>query len=128
MSTKNKFYISTPIYYVNAKAHLGHAYTTVAADVLARWQRDQGRDVFFLTGTDEHGAKIAQAAKKANKVPQELCDEIAGEFKKTWQNLGIDYSHFIRTTDPEHEKEVARFLERLKAQRFLYQAQVGHQL
>ena len=80
-----KFYITTPIYYVNDKPHLGHAYTTLAADVLARWRRQNGAEVFFLTGTDEHGEKVARSAAKAGINPQEFCDEIAGIFQNKWK-------------------------------------------
>lgn len=119
----NKVYLTTPIYYVNSKPHIGHAYTTLAIDVLSRYYRLQGRDVFFLTGTDEHGEKIAQAAKKAGKAPQDFCNEISGLFKTAWRNLGIEYSHFIRTTDKEHEKWVQKFLITLKEKDFLYQGE-----
>ncbi|MBU3922770.1 methionine--tRNA ligase, partial [Patescibacteria group bacterium] len=106
--------ITTPIYYVNDIAHLGHAYTTLAADVLTRFFREQGEQVFFLTGTDEHGAKIAESAKKEGKDPKEFCDEKSELFKKTWENLNIKYDHFVRTTDEKHEKAVKKFLENLK--------------
>ena len=110
----SKFYITTPIYYVNAKPHIGHAYTTLAADVLARWHKGRGDDVFFLTGTAEHGEKIAESAQKAGQEPQAFADEIAQEFKESWQSLGIEYDYFIRTTSKEHEQGVISFLERLK--------------
>lgn len=112
--SENKYYITTPIYYVNDVPHIGHAYTTIAADVLARYQRAQGKDVFFLTGTDEHGAKIAEAANKAGKDPQEFVDELAGKFRNAWEKLNINYSEFIRTTNPSHEKIVQDFIERLQ--------------
>lgn len=82
---KNKYYITTPIYYVNDVPHIGHAYTTIAADVLARHYKSLGRDVFFMTGTDEHGAKIAEAAKKAGKKPKEFVDGLVPEFEKAWK-------------------------------------------
>ena len=82
----DKFYLTTPIYYANDVPHIGHAYTTVAADTLARWYRLNRRDVFFLTGTDEHGAKIVQAAEKAGKSPREFVDYISSEFKKNWES------------------------------------------
>jgi len=111
-----KFYITTPIYYVNDKPHIGHAYTTVVADVLARFYREKlGQDnVFFLTGTDEHGAKIAEAADKAGIDPQEFTDHVAAEFKVAWQNLDIKYDGFIRTTDKGHKKSVVDILNILK--------------
>ncbi|OGS23512.1 MAG: methionine--tRNA ligase [Elusimicrobia bacterium RIFOXYB2_FULL_50_12] len=108
-----KYYITTPIYYVNDTPHIGHAYTTVAADVMARWQRIHGRDVYFLTGTDEHGAKIAQAAAKAGKTPLEFCNAISGEFMAAWKALDITNTSFIRTTDPRHESAVRLFLQKL---------------
>lgn len=110
-----KFYITTPIYYVNDVPHIGHAYTTIAADVLARYYKKKlGEDqVFFLTGTDEHGAKIAEVARKANKEPREYVDELVPKFQKTWENLNIDYSEFFRTTNPAHEAAVQEFILRL---------------
>lgn len=107
------FYVTTPIYYVNDFPHIGHAYTTVASDVLSRWHRLLGEDVFFLTGTDEHGAKIAEAAAKAGTTPKELCDKNAEGFKKAWRELNITNDRFIRTTDPAHERAVQLFLQRL---------------
>lgn len=108
-----KFYITTPIYYVNDKPHIGHTYTTVLADVLARYHRLAGEDVFFLTGTDEHGQKVAQAAGKAGVTPQEHCDKFSQRFKDMWQKLGIKYDHFIRTTDSEHIVVVKKALQKL---------------
>jgi len=116
-----KFYITTPIYYVNDKPHIGHAYTTIAADVLARYRKKQGDDVWFLTGTDEHGDKIAQAAVKAGKSPQEFTDSVAENFKKAWQKLNIEYNDFIRTTEERHKKGVAKFLTKLKQSDKVYQ-------
>jgi len=104
------FYITTPIYYVNDVPHIGHAYTTIAADVLARFHRLAGREAFFLTGTDEHGTKVAEAARKAGLTAQEFCDQIVEKFKVVWQNLDIDNSYFIRTTSPRHEEGVRKFL------------------
>ncbi|MDR2192820.1 MAG: methionine--tRNA ligase [Endomicrobium sp.] len=97
-----KFYITTPIYYVNDIPHIGHSYTTIAADIMARWKKLNGFDVFFLTGTDEHGAKIAAAAKEKGKTPQELVDETSAQFKEAWKLLNISYDRFIRTTDADH--------------------------
>lgn len=110
---KNKFYITTPIYYVNAKPHIGHAYTTVAADVLTRAAKIQGKESFFLTGTDEHGMKIQKEAEKAGKEPQAFVDEISEEFKKLWEKLDIKYDNFIRTTDEKHKKAVQKVLQTL---------------
>ena len=100
---KSKFYVTTPIYYPNDVPHLGHAYTTIAADVLARWHSLLGEDVFFLTGTDEHGKKLQLAAERAGKSPKEFVDSMIPEFKKAWEKLNIKYSRFIRTTDKDHE-------------------------
>ncbi|NQV00505.1 MAG: methionine--tRNA ligase [Parcubacteria group bacterium] len=118
---KKKFYITTPIYYTNQAPHIGTAYTTVAADVLARYHRKLGEEVFFLTGTDEHGEKIAQAAEKAGKTPQEFVDKIVKSFKKAWEKLNIEYSDFIRTTDERHKKGVEKFLLKLKESGKIYQ-------
>ncbi|PJE59947.1 MAG: methionine--tRNA ligase [Candidatus Portnoybacteria bacterium CG10_big_fil_rev_8_21_14_0_10_44_7] len=115
-----KFYITTPIYYVNGSPHIGHAYTTVAADVLARYQKSLGREVFFSVGTDEHGLKIQQKAEQAGKKPQEFTDEIAGQFKDLWQKLNIDYSAFSRTTNPKHKQAVQNVLQRLYDQGAIY--------
>jgi len=101
-----KFYVTTPIYYVNDKPHLGHAYTTVAADVIARFNRFLGREVFFLTGTDEHGQKIQQAAEKKGMSPKEFVDSLVPTFKKLWEKLNVSNDHFVRTTDPYHVKAV----------------------
>jgi len=116
-----KILITTPIYYVNDKPHIGHAYTTLAADVLTRFFRAQGKEVFFLTGTDEHGAKIAEVAEKVGKTPKEICDENSEKFKKAWQNLEIKYDYFIRTTDKRHEEAVKKFVEKLKEKNAIYE-------
>jgi len=116
-----KFYITTPIYYTSQAPHAGTAYTTIAVDVLARYYRSQGKDVFFLTGTDEHGEKIAQTAKEARKSSQEFVDEIAELYKKAWKKLNISYDDFIRTTEQRHKKGVAKFLLKLKASGKIYQ-------
>jgi methionyl-tRNA synthetase len=107
------FYLTTPIYYVNARPHLGHAYTTIIADAMARWHRLAGDRVFFLTGTDEHGDKIAQAAAKAGVSPRQYVDEIAGVFQETWRRLGITNDDFIRTTEERHRRVVQYILQRL---------------
>ncbi len=101
---KNKFYITTPIYYVTAKPHLGSLYSTLLADALARWNKLQGKAVFFLTGTDEHGQKIAQAAEKAGKNPKDFIDSFVPDFKNAWELYDIKYSKFMRTTDQYHIK------------------------
>ena len=101
------FYITTPIYYVNDVPHLGHAYTTIVADALARFHRMRGDDTRFLTGTDEHGQKVEETAKKKGLSPQQLVDQVAPRFDETWQTLGLGPYRFIRTTDPKHKKVVA---------------------
>ncbi len=117
-----KFYLTTPIYYVNDFPHIGHAYTTIAADVLARWHTLNGKEVFFLTGTDEHGAKIVQAAQNQGKSPKEFCDEIVLGFKSAWKDLEITNDGFIRTTDPEHEKAVQFFLDKLNKSGYIFKS------
>ncbi len=119
--SKQKIFITTPIYYVNDKPHLGHAYTSIAADVLARYYRSQfgNENVFFLTGTDEHGAKVAEAAKQAGKEPKEFVDELVPRFEETLKNLNISNDQFIRTTNPEHEKVVRDLIEKLVASGFV---------
>ena len=110
---KEKFYITTPIYYPNDIPHLGHAYTTISADVLSRWNLLLGKEVFFLTGTDEHGKKIEKSAEEKNKSPKEFVDLVMPQFKEAWKKLNIDYSKFIRTTDKEHKKIVQEILEKI---------------
>ena len=104
-------YITTPIYYVNGEAHIGHAYTTFIADTFARYHRLKGEDTFFLTGTDEHGQKIEESAQKHNKPTQEFADEISATFKNLWDEFGISYDKFIRTTDEEHKRGVQKAFE-----------------
>ncbi|MDE3018436.1 MAG: methionine--tRNA ligase, partial [Nitrospirota bacterium] len=116
------FYITTPIYYVNDVPHIGHAYTTVAADVLARYRRLRGDDVFFLTGLDEHGQKVQQAAAKAGIDPQTHCDRLAPQFKKLWLKLNISNNGFIRTTDTGHKRVVQRYLQQLHDKQLIYKA------
>ncbi len=120
MSTPDSFYITTPIYYVNDVPHIGHAYTTVAADVLARYWRLSGRDVFFLTGLDEHGQKVQQAAAKAGIDPQAHCDKLAPQFQTLWKRLNISNDAFIRTTDAPHKFIVQRYLEELYGKQLIY--------
>ncbi len=117
------FYITTPIYYVNDVPHIGHAYTTIAADVLARFRRLQGDDVFFLTGLDEHGQKVQQAAAKASIAPQAHCDHLTPQFQDLWEKLGITNNGFIRTTDQQHQTIVKRFLQSLYDKDLIYQAE-----
>ena len=108
-----KFYITTPIYYVNDKPHIGHAYTTVIADILARWHRLNNEKVFFLTGTDEHGGKIEKAAAEKHKTPKEFVDENSQIYKDAWKKLDISYDKFIRTTDEYHESAVTEFIRKV---------------
>ncbi len=119
---KNKFYVTTPIYYINDIPHMGHAYTTIAADVLARYYRKKiGREnVFFMTGTDEHGAKIQESAELGGKSPKEFADEVASAYKKTWEKLNISYDYFLRTTDLEHERAVQWVVNKLFEQGDIY--------
>ncbi len=113
MNKNNKFYVTTPIYYVNSKPHLGTLYSTLIADVVSRWNKLLGKDTCFLTGTDEHGQKIEEAAIQNNKLPKEFVDEMIPEFKKTWENFEFDYDKFVRTTDKEHEQAVVKLLNTL---------------
>jgi methionyl-tRNA synthetase len=120
MSEQPKFYITTPIYYVNARPHLGHAYTTIVCVAVARWHRALGHDTYFLTGTDEHGQKIERSATAAGKSPKQFVDEIAAEYKSLWQKLGISYDQFIRTTDDEHKRGVQEMIRRIRDNGFIY--------
>ncbi|MFH1254637.1 MAG: methionine--tRNA ligase [bacterium] len=119
---RNKFYITTPIYYVNSKPHLGTLYSTLLADIFARWNKVMGKNVFFLTGTDEHGQKLQEAAEKAGLPPKQFVDSVVPEFKKTWANYEIEYNKFIRTTDEEHKKAVKCFIEKLQEQGDIYKS------
>ena len=120
MNDDKIFYITTPIYYVNDIPHIGHAYTTVACDVISRYKRMKGYDVYFLTGTDEHGQKIQTAAEAKGKTPQELVDEIHLNFKKLWEVLNISNDDFIRTTEPRHIKVVQEIFKKLIDQGDIY--------
>jgi methionyl-tRNA synthetase len=111
--SKSTFYVTTPIYYVNDIPHIGHVYTTVAADVIARYMRVSGREVMFLTGTDEHGQKVEQAAKDRGKSPQEHCDEMVVRFQDLWRRFNISNDDFIRTTEERHTNVVQHFLQKL---------------
>jgi methionyl-tRNA synthetase len=116
MSEQNsckKILITTPIYYVNDVAHIGHAYTTIIADMLARYSRLVGYDTFFLTGTDEHGQKIAQSAEQRGKTPKEYADEVSGKFKALWDDFDISYDKFIRTTDEDHKTGVQKAFKKM---------------
>lgn len=121
MTTKNKkFYVTTPIYYVNSDPHVGSAYTTIAADILARWHRLLGDEVFFLTGTDEHGQKIQDIAKEKNIKPQQFVDDISNKFQEVFKLLNISNDFFIRTTNPLHENEVKIILQKLYDKKLIY--------
>lgn len=121
----NKFYITTPIYYVNDVPHIGHAYTTLNADVLARyWKSKLGeKNVFFLVGTDEHGQKVAESAQKSGLSPKEFADQVAPRFQEAWKTLNIDPSFFIRTTDPRHEKVASDLLQKVYENGYVYEGQ-----
>lgn len=118
-----KFYITTPLYYVNAEPHIGHTYTTVAADVLARFYRMSGYDVFFLTGTDEHGQKIAEAAKKQGSTPEELAEKNSGIYSNLWKEMGISHTRFIRTTEKSHTEVVQKVFTKLLEKGDLYKGE-----
>ncbi|HLT15937.1 MAG TPA: methionine--tRNA ligase [Acidimicrobiales bacterium] len=109
-----RFYVTTPIYYVNDAPHVGHAYATINADALARWHRLIGDETFFLTGTDEHGLKVAQSAAAAGLTPQEQADRNAARFRQTWDELDVSYDDFIRTTEPRHHATVQALLQKIK--------------
>ena len=115
-----KFYITTPIYYVNARPHIGHAYTTIACDTIARRQRMLGADTFFLTGTDEHGQKIERAAQAAGKTPQQLTDEVSAEFRALWDRMGLTYDDYIRTTSDKHKRGVQELFRRIRDNGYIY--------
>jgi methionyl-tRNA synthetase len=115
-----KFYITTPIYYVNARPHIGHAYTTIACDTIARRHRMLGDDTYFLTGTDEHGQKIERAALAAGKTPQQLTDEVSASFRALWDRMGLTYDDFIRTTSDRHKRAVQELFRKLRDNGYIY--------
>jgi methionyl-tRNA synthetase len=115
-----KFYLTTPIYYVNARPHIGTTYTTVVADVIARRKRALGIDTFFLTGTDEHGQKIERSAAKAGCTPQEFTDRVSAQFRALWDRMGLTYDDFIRTTEPRHTRAVQKLFTLLKDRGYIY--------
>ncbi len=110
---KETFYITTPLYYVNSELHIGGAYTTIAADILARYHRAHGKDVFFLTGSDEHGLKILREAEKVMLKPKDFADKIVMKFQELWRDLEITHDHFIRTTDAHHEESAKKLFKRM---------------
>ena len=117
---KDKFYITTAIAYTSGKPHIGNTYEAILADAIARYKREEGYDVFLQTGTDEHGQKIEEKAKAAGKTPKEFVDGVAGEIKAIWDLVGVSYDKFIRTTDEDHEKEVAAIFDKLYAKGDIY--------
>jgi methionyl-tRNA synthetase len=125
MSTK--CYITTPIYYVNARPHIGHAYSTIVCDILARRNRLLGNDTWFLTGTDEHGQKIERSAKAAGKSPQQFTDEVSAQFRGLWDRMGLSYDQFIRTTDESHKRGVRKLFKTLQERGFIYKGSYSGQ-
>ena len=122
-----KYYITTPIYYPSDNLHIGHTYTTVAADTLKRYKKLQGYDAFFVTGTDEHGQKIQDAAKKSGVSPKHYVDSIVEDIKKLWKMLDIDYDKFIRSTDEDHEKVIQKIFTKLFEKGEIYKSNYsGH--
>jgi methionyl-tRNA synthetase len=120
MPETNKYYITTPIYYVNARPHIGHAYSTIVCDILARRNRMLGNDTWFLTGTDEHGQKVERAAQAASKSPQAFADEVSAQFRSLWDRMGLSYDQYIRTTDEAHKQGVRKLFQTLKDRGFIY--------
>jgi methionyl-tRNA synthetase len=118
--TRKKFYLTTPIYYVNARPHIGHAYTTIVADVLARRHRLLGDDTFFLTGTDEHGQKIERSASAAGIPPQQFADQVSIQFRNLWDRMGLTYDGYIRTTDPKHKRGAQKLFAELYERGAIY--------
>ena len=116
----DKFFLTTPIYYVNARPHIGHAYTTLVADTIARRHRLLGDDTFFLTGTDEHGQKIERSAASAGVPPQQFADEVSGAFKSLWDRMGLTYDDYIRTTEPRHKQGAQKLFADLHARGDIY--------
>ena len=114
------FYITTPIYYVNARPHLGHAYSTIVCDAIARRKRSQGFDTWFLTGTDEHGQKIERSAQLAGRSPSEFAAAISNEFRTLWQRLGLTPDDFIRTTEERHRRGVQKLFSAIKEKGYIY--------
>jgi methionyl-tRNA synthetase len=127
MDNREKFYITTPIYYVNARPHIGHTYTTVVCDAIARRQRMMGADTWFLTGTDEHGQKIERSAAAANCSPKEFVARISGEFRTLWDRMKISYDDFIRTTEPRHVRGVQALFTRLQERGYIYKGSYSGQ-
>ncbi|MGP8081546.1 MAG: class I tRNA ligase family protein, partial [Terracidiphilus sp.] len=119
-SSSARYYLTTPIYYVNARPHLGHAYSTIVCDTIARRKRVLGIETWFLTGTDEHGQKIERSAEKAGRTPMEFATAIAGEWRGLWDRLGFTYDDFIRTTEDRHVRGVQKLFSTLRDRGFIY--------
>jgi methionyl-tRNA synthetase len=127
MPESTKYYITTPIYYVNARPHIGHAYSTIVCDILARRNRLLGNDTWFLTGTDEHGQKIERSAKAAGKSPREFTDEVSAQFRGLWDRMGLSYDDYIRTTEPRHKRGVQKLFKTLQERGFIYKGSYSGQ-
>ena len=119
MSDKGKFYMTTAIAYTSGKPHIGNTYEIVLADAIARYKRLEGYDVYFQTGTDEHGQKIQEKAEKAGITPKEYVDNVAGEVKRIWDLMNTSYDNFVRTTDADHEKQVQKIFKSCTIRRHL---------
>ena len=122
MAAVSKFYVTTPLYYVNASPHVGHAYTTIIADCMSRYKRIKGDEVFFLTGTDEHGEKIRKAASASGAQVKPFVDKVVKNFQDLWDSLHVGYDFFIRTTDSFHEEVVKKALTLLSQKGDIYKA------
>ncbi|MFY9747232.1 MAG: class I tRNA ligase family protein, partial [Acidobacteriaceae bacterium] len=120
MSESNKFYLTTPIYYVNARPHIGHTYTTIVADAIARRKRSLGLDTWFLTGTDEHGQKIERSAQQAHCTSQQFADRVSAEFRGLWDRMGLTFDDFIRTSEPRHKQSVQKLFALLRDRGYIY--------
>ena len=121
MSTPPRYYLTTAITYANSRPHIGHAYEEIATDVLARWKRLNGHDVFFVTGSDEHSANVEAKARELGKTPQAYCDEMAEVFKSTWAGLDISYDRFIRTSESAHHRASQEMIRRAQTAGDVYQ-------
>src|SRR5579863_5229685 len=120
--SNGSYYLTTPIYYVNARPHLGHAYSTIVCDAIARRKRALGIDTWFLTGTDEHGQKIERSASQAGRTPMEFATAISAEFRALWDRLGLSYNDYIRTTEERHKRGVQKLFATLRDRGYIYKA------
>src|SRR5271163_4325730 len=127
MSDTPSFYITTPIYYVNARPHIGHAYTTIVADAIARRKRAQGFETWLLTGTDEHGQKIERSARQAGQTPQEFATAVSSQFRGLWDRMGLSYDDYIRTTEERHRRGVQKLFLVLQERGFIYKGSYSGQ-